>query len=145
MKKMKILVKKIIKNLKKNDGFTMVELIIVVAIIAILATIGITNYSKIFDNQKVKITKTKISELESNLDRYNLEYDEFPSQEDGLQALIEKNIIQNKKGVLEDPWKMPFNYKYPSEVENVDFQIWSYGADKKEGGTGVNADINNWD
>lgn len=142
MKKIKNVMKRIIKFLQKDDGFTMIELIIVIAIIGTIATLVATNVFKVFEKQKVAATKLKIKNITQAIQMYGVEED-FPETEEGLVKIVESGYL--KKDSLKDPWKQPFNYRYPSEIEDVEFQIWSYGADKKEGGTGVNADITNWE
>ena len=72
---------------------------------------------------------------------YYLEKGRYPSSEEGLDALVAGGWLPS---VPVDPWGRRLNYRYPSKRAGVQFEIWSYGADGKEGGSGEDQDIGNW-
>jgi len=130
--------------IRNNQGFTFVELLIVLTILAILGTIAITNYSSLVPGAKIKVAKSNIKTFELALKAYHFRFDQYPTTEEGLQKLGEVGLIENPKEALNDPWGKPYNYRYPGIYSDKP-EIWSYGADGKEGGEGDNADITNWE
>ena len=141
---MKEKLKSVKQAIRNNQGFTFVELLIVITILAILSTLAISKFGGALDSTKIKAAKTKISLLEGDLERYYVLIGQYPTTEEGLQKLAEAEVIKNTKDALNDPWGNLFNYRYPGNYSKSP-EIWSYGADGKEGGEGVNADINNWE
>lgn len=135
---------KFLKMLKDNRGFTLLELMIVVAIIAIMAGFAVTKFTGVLDNTRVTAVKTDFKTFEFSLEAYYMKNSRYPSSEEGLQALVDENFIQKKNDALLDPWKTPYQYRYPGEYSDGP-EIWSLGADGREGGEGPNADIPNWD
>ncbi|MDY7034757.1 MAG: type II secretion system major pseudopilin GspG [Thermodesulfobacteriota bacterium] len=140
---------------KFYPGFTLIEVMVVVIILGLLATIIVPRFMK--EPEKAKRTKTalQIRSIESALKMYKLDNGVYPDTEQGLEALIEKpstgTIPTNwrEHGYLEsskvprDPWDNPFVYVMPGE--HGDFDLSSYGRDKEKGGEGDNEDINNWE
>jgi len=141
--------------IKSLAGFTLIEVMVVVIILGLLATIIVPRFMK--EPEKAKRTKTalQIRSIESALKMYKLDNGVYPDTEQGLEALIEKpstgTIPRNWReyGYLEsskvpkDPWATPFIYVMPGE--HGDFDLSSYGRDKEKGGEGDNEDINNWE
>lgn len=140
-------------RMHRNRGFTLIEIMVVVAIIAIL---GATVVPLIMDRpDQARVTKAKqdIASLASALDLYNLDNFNYPSTEQGLQALVEKpsgdpepanwNTSGYIKKLQNDPWGRP--YEYVSPGEGGPYDIISLGRDGAEGGTEFDADITNWD
>lgn len=129
------------------SGFTLIELMVVILIIGLLATIVVQNLKGATDKAKRIKAQADISALKTALDRYYLDNGSYPSSDQGLPALI--SAPQNGKvpadyppgGYIEripnDPWGNP--YVYQSDGDN--YVLKSYGADGVEGGTGKNADI----
>jgi general secretion pathway protein G len=138
---------------KKRGGFTLVEIMVVVVIIGMLAAIIGPRLSDNADQARVTSTRTQISQIEQTLQMFHLNNGFFPSTEQGLRALVEKPTTppepknypkggyMNSKNVPKDAWKNDFIYRCPGE--RGDYDIISLGADGKEGGEGVNADITN--
>lgn len=124
-----------------EGGFSLIELMVVIAIIAMLAAIVGFNVLNALGKGERAAAQSQISSFKSALISYRLEYKKFPSTEEGLKVLVEndKGIkFLDQKEVPLDPWKHPYIYK----LENgTDFVIISFGADGVEGGTGENADI----
>ena len=137
-----------------NKGFTLIELMIVLAILALLAALVGPRLMGQFDKAKVDDAKVQIRNLETALKLYKIENSAFPSTEQGLQALLEKPTVgvipknYRAEGYLEgkkvpkDPWGNDFIYISPGE--HGDFDLSSYGGDGARGGEGNNADIESW-
>lgn len=130
--------------LRRNEGFTLIELLIVIAIIAIMGGFAVTKLTSVLDNTKVKAVDADIKTFKMNLERYYIEHNSYPTTDEGLQKLVDTGMIEKKKGALLDPWDNPYQYRYPGQNSDGP-EIWSYGADKKEGGEGINADIKSWE
>ena len=137
-----------------NRGFTLIEIMVVIAILALLAALVAPKIIGRSDDAKVTDTKVQIRNLETALKLYKLDSGAFPSTEQGLAALVEKptvgQIPRNYKaeGYLEskkapkDPWGSDFAYLSPGE--HGDYDLYSLGADGVKGGEGINADIESW-
>jgi general secretion pathway protein G len=143
--------KKIFKRLRscllshgKNDGFTLLELLIVVAIIAIMGGFAVTRLTTVLDSTKVKAVNVDIKTFMMNLERYYIEHNSYPTTAEDLQKLLDAGMLERKKDTLLDPWDNPYQYRYPGQYSDGP-EIWSLGADKQEGGEGINADITSWE
>lgn len=123
-----------------HSGFTLVELMVVIAIIAGLATIVGVNLFGALSESEVTEAKAQIRNFKTALTSYRIAYSKFPTTQEGLNALVQnpkqKNFLDSSQ-VPNDPWGNP--YVYSSEGKS--FKIVSYGADGVPGGTGVDADI----
>ena len=133
-----------------RQGFTLVELLVVLAILGLLAAIATPQVMKHLGHAKVQTAKMEIKNIGAALDLFRIDVGRYPKQEEGLQALMTQPDGLNswagpyidKKDVLNDPWGTPYIYKIPGQ--HGDYDLLSYGADKVEGGTGEDADITNW-
>jgi general secretion pathway protein G len=135
-----------------EQGFTLVELMVVIVILGLLATIVAINVIPFGDRARVTRAKSDISSYEQALDAYRLQLGSFPSTSDGLQALLTppaglSDPSQYQKGgyikkIQKDPWGHP--YLYASPGQHGAYDVWSLGADGKEGGEGADADIGSW-
>lgn len=144
MKRIRILLKNI-KNIRnENDGFTLLELMIVITIIAIIGGFAVSKFTGVLDKTKITAAKTDIGTFETALDAYYLNHNTYPATEEGLQKLSADGLLKNKKDTLTDPWNNPYQYRYPGKFSDGP-EIWSFGADGKEGGEGINADIISWE
>jgi general secretion pathway protein G len=136
---------------KHRRGFTLVELLVVLAILGLLAGLVGPQVMKFLGSSKTKTTKLQIEQLAATLDMYRLEVGRYPTQSEGLQALVEQpGNVQTWNGpylrtgqVPKDPWGFEYNYRFPGQQGA--FDIWSLGADNREGGDGENADVRSWD
>ena len=138
-----------------RNGFTLLELVIVIAILSLLAAIIAPKMMGRADDAKIADAKIQIRNLETALKLYKLDNGSYPDTEQGLEALISKPATGNvpnkyrEGGYLEqkkiplDPWGNPYIYVSPGI--HGDFGILSYGSDGKDGGTDKDADITNWD
>lgn len=132
----------IIDQIRSNKGFTLIEIMIVVTIIAILSAIIIPNVINYPKRARVTATKLQIQQFRTPLELYYNDKGRYPSSEEGLEALVKEGLI---KKIPLDPWNNPYHYRYPGEINPEEYEIWSYGADGKEGGEGFNADIKSWE
>ncbi len=137
----------------KQQGFTLIEIIVVVVIIGILATFVAPKFMGKTDTARITKAKSDIQSLESALDLYKLDNFTYPTTDQGLEALISKPSSDPVpanwqeggyiKKLQKDPWLRDYIYLSPGEHGEVD--IYSLGADGVEGGEGANADIGNWE
>ncbi|MDE2119203.1 MAG: type II secretion system major pseudopilin GspG [Betaproteobacteria bacterium] len=131
-------------------GFTLIELMVVLVIMGILAALIVPNIIGRTDEARVTAAKTDIGTIMQALKLYKLDNGIYPTQQQGLQALIVKPgtppVPGNWKPYLEklpnDPWGRNYQYLNPGVHGPVD--VFSYGADGKPGGEGVDADIGSW-
>lgn len=136
----------------RDAGFTFIEIMVVVAILAILAALVVPRIMGRTDDAKRTAAKVQIRNIEGGLQLYKLDNGVYPSTEQGLKALVEKptvGVIPKKwkeGGYLpklpEDPWSNP--YKYLSPSPKGDYEVISMATDGELGGAGINADIANW-
>ena len=136
-----------------DAGFTFIEIMVVVAILAILAALIVPKIAGRSDDARRTAAKVQIRNIEGALQLYKLDNSVYPTTEQGLKALVEKPSIGTlpknwKSGgylakVPNDPWGTP--YKYFSPSQRGEFEIVSLGGDSEPGGEGKNADIMNWD
>ncbi len=129
-----------------QSGFTMVEIMVVVAIIAILAVMIVPQVTGRDDQAKITRAKQDIRAISSALDLYKLDNHNYPSTDEGLEALVNppsdaENWVTGGylKSLKADPWGNDYIYISPGEYGAYD--IVSLGADGQDGGEGVNADI----
>ena len=143
-----------------EHGFTFIEIMVVVAILAILAALVVPRIMGRTDDAKRTAAKVQIRNIEGALQLYKLDNGIYPSTEQGLKALVEKpsvGVIPKKwkiGGYLpklpEDPWQNPYKYLSPSPKRTPqgtplgDYEVISLGTDGEAGGEGINADITNW-
>lgn len=129
---------------RRDVGFTLVELMVVITIIAILATIVGFNVFEAMDTASLTQAKSQIKNFETALTAYRLKFNRFPSTAEGLEALItnEKGVnFLRSNEIPKDPWGQPYLYTSESARE---FKIVSYGADRQPGGSGeYDSDITN--
>ena len=134
-----------------EQGFTLLEIMVVVVIIGLLAAMIVPNLMGNIDKAQISRAKSDIRGIETALNLYRLDNFRYPSTSDGLQALVtnpgETVAPQWTKPYLprlpKDPWNRPYQYAYPGQ--HGEFDVYSYGADGQEGGEGTNADIGNWE
>ena len=135
-------------------GFTLIELMVVMTILALLAVLVVPKLVGRSDEARVTTTKVQIRNIESALQLYKLDNGFYPTTEQGLEALVTEPTTTPlppnwKKGgylpkVPLDPWKRPYVYLSPG-ISNPDYDLLSYGADGESGGEELNKDIASWD
>jgi len=135
---------------RRQRGFTLIELMVVLAIIGVLAALIVPNVLGRADEARVTAARTDVGHLMQALKLYRLDNQRFPTAEQGLQALVTRPTVeplpQNWKPYIEklprDPWGRPYQYLNPGLQGEVD--VLSLGADGQPGGEGFNADIGSW-
>ena len=138
----------------RQQGFTLLELLVVIVVIAVLATLVAPNVFRHVGAAKDATARTQIEMLGAALDAYRLDSGRYPSSEQGLDALwtrpLREPLSPNWKGpylrkeVPTDPWDRPYSYRSPGTASGTGYDLLSYGADGKAGGEGDDADILSW-
>lgn len=136
---------------KSKSGFTLVELLVVIMIIALLASMVAPNLFNKLDTAQRKTTQSQLANLSTALDSFRLDFGRYPTTEEGLAILSLKSSNLKKwngpylvKKLKEDAWGTPYVYKVPGKDGN-EYELLSYAADGKEGGSDKNADISVWE
>jgi general secretion pathway protein G len=137
---------------RRQRGFTLIEIMVVIAILGILAALIVPKIMRRPDEARRVAAKADIGSIMQSLNLYRLDNGRYPTQEQGLRALVEKPTTEpvpnNWKGggymdrVPVDPWGKDYQYLNPGVHGEVD--VFSYGADSKPGGEGNDADIGSW-
>ena len=135
-----------------DSAFTLIEIMVVVIVIGILAATIIPQFITTTHDAKVGAAKGHIAELESALERFNINMDRYPTMEEGLKVLVEPPSGDDQKNwrgpyikqLRADPWGVPNQYLAPGVNHTTSFNLWSRGADKTDGGEGKGADVGNW-
>lgn len=137
------------KRQRKNKGFTLLEMLVVVLIIGLIVSVVVYNVAREPDKARVNTTRIQIESFDTALQAYKLDNGHYPSTEQGLEALVEKpsgfpepkhwgpDPYINKKKIPQDKWGN--DYIYSNDGRN--YLIISYGADGEQGGEDVAADI----
>lgn len=142
------------KKRSAQKGFSLVELLVALAILALISAIVVVNVLPARDKAAVDTAKIEIRNLEATLDQYRLDMMNYPTTQQGLEALINvpagaRNAANYRPGgylrggVPNDPWGNPYQYRFPGERGGA-YDLYSFGADGEPGGEGLDADIGNW-
>jgi len=144
----------VVKNFRDQAGMTLIEIMVVVAIIGSIAALVTVNVLNYLDESKVDTTKIQIKNVEGALDQYKRRHGTYPSTEQGLAALVEKPTVGKipdnyppdgyLKSVPKDGWGNDFTYASPGNAGHK-IEIISLGADGAEGGEGFDADLSNFE
>ncbi len=135
----------------KQSGFTLLEVMVVVVILGILASVVVPNLLGNKEKADQQKAITDIVSLENALDMYKLDNSVYPTTDQGLEALVTKPSSPEPRNYRDggyirrlpnDPWGNPYQYLSPGDNGTVD--IFTLGVDGQEGGEGTNADIGNW-
>ena len=134
-----------------NDGgFTLLEMLVVLAIMGLLAAIIAPQVLKYLGSSRTQTAKVQIQNVDAALQLYRLDVGRFPTQEEGLGSLVAapptapgwNGPYLQKTAALTDPWGAPYLYRIPGKHGEAD--VYSLGSDKAEGGTGEAADVGSW-
>ena len=138
---------------QRSRGFTLIEILVVVVIIAILAGLIAPRIVSRTDDASITAARVDIATLMQALKLYRLDNMAYPSAAQGLRALVEKPTLEPRPpnwkqgGYLErlpnDPWGQPYQYENPGKHGEID--LYSFGADGKPGGEKNDADIGSWE
>jgi len=136
-----------------RSGFTLIEIMVVIIILGILVGLIVPRFMEKPEKARIVKAQMQIESISAALKEYKLDSGDYPTTEQGLEALVEKPSIGKiprkypEKGYLQkipkDPWGN--DYVYISPGEHGDFDLISYGADGEEGGEGRDADVQSWE
>lgn len=139
---------------KQQSGFTLTEILIALAIVAIMGTVVTLSLLGNTDRAMVTKLKSDIGTIQQALEQYSLDNGFYPTTDQGLQALINRPNGEpvptqysrggylGSKSIPKDPWKQ--QYLYISPGANGDYDLFTFGKDRRQGGEGENKDIGNW-
>ena len=135
---------------RRDGGFTLLEMLVVLAIMGLLAAIIAPQVLKYLGSSRTQTAKVQIQNIDAALQLYRLDVGRFPTQEEGLAAVMAapstaagwNGPYLQKSTALTDPWGQPYQYRNPGKHGEVD--IYSLGSDKAEGGSGEASDVGNW-
>lgn len=141
---------------RAQRGFTLIEIMVVVVIIGILGAIVVPQFMSRPDQAKVTAARTDIQAIATALEMYRLDNHNYPSTQQGLEALVKRPVGQpvargwNPQGYLKstptDPWGTAYQYLNPGpHSQDGSYDLYSLGADGVAGGEGFAADIGNWE
>jgi general secretion pathway protein G len=130
-----------------HRGFTLLELMVVLLILALIATIAAPQVTKHLRKAKIETARIQVDALSAAVDSFNIDTGRFPTNEEALKALVERPAglatwdgpYIKKKESLIDPWGEPYQYRIPGKLGEYD--VYSLGADKKDGGEGEAGDV----
>ena len=134
----------------RENGFTLVELLVVLVILGLLVALAAPRVMKYLGSARSDTARIQIEKLSGVLDLYRLEVGHYPTDQEGLRALVEKPAqaeswngpyLKNAESLV-DPWGAPYAYRSPGQ--HGEFDLYTLGADRKEGGDGADRDIVNW-
>jgi general secretion pathway protein G len=135
---------------RRDRGFTLLELLVVIVIIGMLVGYVGPKYFKQVGKSQITVARDQIHAFGQALDQYRLDTGHYPSTQQGMAALMEKPANETKwdgpylkKAVPLDPWGTPYAYKQPGD--HGEYDLISYGKDGVPGGTGEDADLGSWE
>lgn len=136
--------------LGRQHGFTLVELLVVLAILGLLAAVAAPQAMRYLGGARHNAARLQLQGLVTAMDLFQLDVGHYPSRTDGLAALVQRPTGQARwngpyvRNVeqLQDPWRRPWRYRVPGEFGSYD--LFSLGADDRPGGTGEDRDVTNW-
>jgi general secretion pathway protein G len=138
------------KTRGKRGGFTLLELMVVLLILALLGTIAAPQVTKYLRKAKSQTAKIQVDALSAAVDSFHLDVGRFPSNDEGLKVLVDRPSDSakwdgpyiKKRDSLIDPWGHPYLYRFPGQ--HGEYDVYTLGSDNREGGEGDAADVGNW-
>jgi general secretion pathway protein G len=136
---------------QSSQGFTLIELLVVLVILGLLAGMVGPNVMKYIGSSKVEVAKAQLEDLSAGLDLFKLDVGRYPSDDEGLQVLVEGSAqiagwngpYLRKKRLPLDPWNRDYVYVVPGQGN--DYELYSLGADGEPEGAGEDADLSAWE
>jgi general secretion pathway protein G len=141
---------KFLRRRRDDGGFTLLELLVVLAIMGLLAAIIAPQVLKYVGTSRTQTAKVQIQNVVAALELYRLDVGHYPTQDEGLAAVVTappntpgwNGPYLQRQSALIDPWGQPYLYRNPGKHGEID--VYSLGSDKAEGGTGEAADVGSW-
>ncbi len=138
------------RDRRRDRGFTLLEMLVVLAIMGLLAAIIAPQVLKYLGSSRTQTAKVQIQNVVAAMELYRLDVGRYPTQEEGLAAVVTapptapgwNGPYLQKSAALIDPWGQPYIYRTPGKHGEID--VFTLGSDKAEGGTGEAADVGNW-
>jgi general secretion pathway protein G len=140
---------------RADGGFTLIEIMVVVAVLSILAALVAPNIFGHLGTARDAAARSQMELIAPALDAYRLDNGSYPTTAQGLQALRTAPTIEPRPGnwrgpylrreVPMDPWDSPYVFVSPGEANPEGYDLLSYGADRQPGGEGENADVRSWE
>jgi general secretion pathway protein G len=138
------------RKIRQEAGFTLLEMLVVLAIMGLLAAIVAPQVLKYLGSSRTQTAKVQIQNIGAALELYRLDVGRYPSTEEGLNALVAapgaaggwNGPYLQKPSALKDPWGQAYLYRIPGQHGEVD--VYTLGSDKVEGGSGEAKDVGNW-
>ena len=139
--------RKLVNLYKSQSGFSLLEILVVLALIAMLAGLVIANLDKIFGGGQEKVAAIWVKQIDTPLMAYRIQMGSYPTTEEGLQALVTAPTGKESKWkgpylktLPQDPWGRPYQYRFPGVKNPAAFDVWSLGEKGVEG----EGNIGNW-
>ncbi len=137
-------------TIRGSGGFTLLELMVVLVILTLLASIAGPRVTQYLRKAKAQTAKIQVDALSAAVDSFHLDTGRFPSADEGLKALMDRpgdtanwdGPYLKKRESLIDPWSHPYLYRNPGQ--HGDYDVYTLGSDNREGGEGDAADVGNW-
>lgn len=141
---------KILLPRRREAGFTLLELLVVLAIMGLLAAIIAPQVLKYLGSSRTQTARVQIQNIVAALELYKLDVGHYPTQAEGLNSLVAAPSNEvgwngpylKRESALKDPWGEAYIYKVPGQ--HSEFDVYTFGSDKAEGGTGEAQDVGNW-
>jgi len=136
------------RSRRRVGAFTLIELLLVMAILIMLAVLVVPRFIGRLGKEKIRATGVDIAQIEGTLDTFEVDCGRLPTTEEGLKALLEQPANADgwqgpylKRGVPKDPWGAPYIYRCPGQHNTNGYDLFSCGPDGQEG---TADDIDNW-
>jgi general secretion pathway protein G len=138
---------------RRRGGLTLIEVMLVLVILVIIGSLVVVNVIPMGEKARMRAAKIQVSAFESAIKNYHLDVQNYPTTDQGLQALVQPpaGLVNPdkwgpepylEKAVPLDPWDRPYQYQYPGKYNPTGFDIWSLGPDGQDG---TADDIGNWE
>jgi len=140
----------VLKALKRDDGYTLLELLVVLTILGLLTALATPYVIRYIESGRVKTARTEVANIGAELDLYKSDVGQYPTTAQGLDALVKppggvdnwNGPYLKKIGDIKDPWGHPYNYRSPGQ--HGDFDLYSFGADTKPANDNEKPEVANW-